>query len=62
MEPKKPLDPGTGMGRITGKCGCEMGMWLGTVNGCCPAATKGGVEHNCSAWAVVLLPENKNKN
>lgn len=59
LESKKPLVPETGMGQLTGKWSCEIGIWLGTANGCCPAAMYGGLEHHCNDCAAVLPEKNR---
>lgn len=37
------------MGRFAGMGGCKTGMWLGTVKGCNPPATRGEGTQSCSA-------------
>ena len=46
---KKPLGPGTAIGRSTGNRGCETGIGLGTIKGWGTFAIIGGVMHSCSA-------------
>lgn len=50
---RNPLDPGTCIGRITGKDACVIGM-LGIVNGCCNPVITGGAIYNCNACVAIL--------
>lgn len=46
---KKPLVPGTAIGRNTGNRGCEIGIEVGTIKGCATFAMIGGFMHSCNA-------------
>ena len=52
---KNAFVPGTCIGRLSGKGGCKIGIWLGTAaSDWWPPAIKGGGTQNCNACVAAV--------